>query len=312
MWRRVILMRASRAGLPTCLAMSSTKLRTTAREWVIAGATWVTPALAYRARLAVRTESSFSFASAIFSVHGRPATPMTRSPWRRGASSASSLAAACETVRPERSIPADPTPGLIVGSCAATGPASSAQASTTSAARTGRRGERMKTRVPSDPQPGRDRPPGAAGLRGQTPSVRRTQRVRPLESGGLKGSDPRAAVSPRLWGLDLQVAQEREGRVEPGVARAGERPPGQRAAGGGLRLARHVLGCGVRRLRGAQACDRGPERRGPARQRGGGDRDGADASVTHRVHPGDAAGAPDAEPVARRAGRRAQARSGRA
>ena len=46
MWRRVILILALRAGLPTCLAIWATKAATAACEWLIAGTTAVTPALA--------------------------------------------------------------------------------------------------------------------------------------------------------------------------------------------------------------------------------------------------------------------------
>ena len=79
MWRSVILILASRAGLPTCLAIWATKAATAACEWLIAGATATTPAFAYSARLAVRVESSLSFASAILRTQGLPATPMSRS-----------------------------------------------------------------------------------------------------------------------------------------------------------------------------------------------------------------------------------------
>jgi hypothetical protein len=46
MWRSVILIFALRAGLTTCLAMLATNALTVRREWLMAGGTWVTPALA--------------------------------------------------------------------------------------------------------------------------------------------------------------------------------------------------------------------------------------------------------------------------
>src|SRR5919198_2418134 len=283
MWRSVILMRASRAGLPTFLAMSSTKLRTAAREWLIAGATWVTPALAYSARLAVRTESSLSLASAIFSVHGRPATPMIRSPASRGASSASSFAAAAGTSSPDRSTPAALTPGRI---CVGRALAGAASRSEDAAARRASRfiGPGSVVNHPT-------RTSGTYRSYGYLREVRRRSGRLGLRGGRRRG------LGPRLREHEVALADEREREHRPRegndrtdqdqvVQRAGEEVevglvllwPRYRRAALGQRLGGHA-----RERPGRVACQQVLEQRAQPR-RPGGDADLPERRVDPRAH----------------------------